>query len=92
MISYFIVKKNKNELIISIVILCLSIIYILFFSSKYLLDIYALHSRVKEYELDEQRIPLEEFNKWRNQFKHPLVLPVFIDRNHSNNERGSHDL
>lgn len=45
------------------------------FNQNPIFDIFTLNSQLSKYEDVNERIPLIEINKWRNKFKHPLVLP-----------------
>ena len=45
----------------------------------FIFDFYSLHERLSKYDQIEGAISLNEVNKWRNMFKHPLVLPIFIE-------------
>ena len=65
MMSFFLVKGKYTAAIITSVIFLLSIIYICFYNSKYILDTLALHEKLKVYEPTEDAIPSNEVNKWR---------------------------
>ena len=51
-----------------------------------------MHDSLKVYDNVENGISANELNKWRNKFKHPLVLPIHLeddtillaDYNHNN--------
>lgn len=78
MISFYFVKKMYEFMVITIVILVFVIIFYWNYNTEYLFDIYSLNDLVKEYEHKEKPIPDKEISRWRNIYKHPLVLPVII--------------
>lgn len=45
------------------------------FNQTPIFDIFTLNSQINKFENVDERIPVIEINKWRNKFKHPLVLP-----------------
>ena len=59
----------------------------MFFSNtRYVFDVYALYDKIKNYEHFSDRISVNEISKWRysinyirNKYKHPLVLPNFVE-------------
>lgn len=81
MVSVFLSTKKYNTAIGVGIICLLSIIYAFRFNSEYLIDIYALHSSLSQYEREKEKIGVNEINKWRNRFKHPLVIPIWVDGN-----------
>jgi hypothetical protein len=83
MTSYFFIKEKYTACIATLVVMILSIIYyICIFNTKYIVDIYSLHEKLKVYEYQDQDVVHTELNKWRNKFKHPLVVPIPIDNIH----------
>lgn len=78
-LSFFIIKQKYNDAIIIFVIFVVSVIYAFCSSENYILDIYALHDSLKVYDNIDTGISQNELNKWRNKFKHPLVLPIHLD-------------
>jgi hypothetical protein len=79
MMSYFLVKINYPAVGVTFVIFIISTIYIYKFNSQYIFDVYALHENLKVYEHEGDRIDFQEVNKWRNEFRHPLVIPISVD-------------
>lgn len=65
MTSFFLIKEKYTASIITLSILIISIIYICYYNSKYIFDIYSLHEKLKVYEPTNEKIPYEEINKWR---------------------------
>ncbi len=57
------------------IITILSIVYMCIFNQNPIFDIFTLNSQINKFENVNERIPIMEINKWRNKFKHPLVLP-----------------
>jgi len=78
-LSFFIIKQKYNDAIIILIIFIISIIYAFYTSDNYILDIYALHDSLKVYDNVDAGISQNELNKWRNKFKHPLVLPIHLE-------------
>ena len=79
MISLFLVKEKYSACVSCVVIFIVSAFYAWRTSSDFIFDFYSLHERLSKYEQIEGAISLNEVNKWRNMFKHPLVLPIFIE-------------
>lgn len=80
MLSLFVVREQYNSVIALALIILMSLGYVIFFNSSYLIDIYSLHQQLKHYEHPQEVMTINELNKWRNKFKHPLVIPVFVDQ------------
>ncbi len=78
-LSFFIINQKYNDSIIIFIIFLISVIYAIYSSENYILDIYALHDSLKVYDNIQTGISQNELNKWRNKFKHPLVLPIHLD-------------
>ncbi len=78
-LSFFIIERKYNDAIIILIIFIISMIYAFYNSDNYILDIYALHDSLKVYDNVETGILPNELNKWRNKFKHPLVLPIHLE-------------
>jgi len=78
-LSYFIIRQKFSDAIIVFVIFLISLIYALSNLDTYILNIYALHDSLKVYDNYNYGISQNELNKWRNKFKHPLVLPIHLD-------------
>lgn len=80
-LSLFLIKQRYNDALIILGIFIISLIFAIYTSAKYILDIYALHDALKVYDQINpgEEISGNELNKWRNKFKHPLVLPVHLD-------------
>ena len=79
-------KKSKNSVIIIIVLMISSIIYYFInYNNDYILDIYNKNKELTNYEKNNSDINRNEINKWINKFRHPLVLPVFVDDKKNNN-------
>ncbi len=81
MASFYLAKSMYSFFFISITILILVLIFYWNYNSEYLFDIYSLNNLVKEYEHLERPIADVEITKWRNIYKHPLVLPTIISSN-----------
>ena len=78
MASFYFAKQKYVFCFISLSIFVLVIIFYVWFYSDYLFDIYSLNDLVKEYEHTNKKIEEEEIAKWRNLYKHPLVLPSIL--------------
>ena len=79
-------KKSKNSVIIIIVLMISSIIYYFInYNNDYILDIYNKNKELTNYEKNNSDINRNEIYKWINKFRHPLVLPVFVDDKKNNN-------
>lgn len=78
MTSFYFAKKKYIFCFISITIFILVVIFYIWYHSDYLFDIYSLNDLVKEYEHSNKKIQEEEISKWRNLYKHPMVLPNVI--------------
>lgn len=78
-LSFFLINQKYNDAIIILIVFLISLIYAVSTSENYILDIYALHDSLKVYDNVDTGISQNELNKWRNKFKHPLVLPIHLE-------------
>ena len=79
LLSFFLIKQKFNDSFILLGIFLISLCYSVYSSSKYILDIYSLHDALKVYDNNSEGISINELNKWRNKYKHPMVLPIHLD-------------
>ena len=75
MVSFFISKGKFGASIAMAIIMILSIVYMCVFNQSNIFDIFSVNNQINKFENIEESIPPNEVNKWRNKFKHPLVLP-----------------
>jgi hypothetical protein len=79
MLSFFFINQRWNDVILILCLFICSLIYVLTNIHTYIFDIYSLHNSLKAYDNNTNGISLNEINKWRNKFKHPLVLPIHLE-------------
>lgn len=80
MLSFFLINQRYSDVILIFFIFICSTIYVFCNLHTYVLDIYSLNNSLRVYDNNTMGISLNEINKWRNKFKHPLVLPIHIDK------------
>lgn len=79
MLSFFLIKQKFTEAFVVLGIFLISLFYSVYSSSRYILDIYSLHDSLKVYDSNVDGVSQNEINKWRNKFKHPMVLPIHLE-------------
>lgn len=80
MISVFVSKGKYKTAIGVCLIFILSVIYMIKFHSDYLLDVYSLHEQLAQYEEGKGQVDTNTLNEWRNKFRHPLCIPIFVEK------------
>ena len=65
MISFFIINKKYSAAIVTTIVSAICVIYVLYFNTRYIFDVYALYDKIKNYEHFSDRIPVNEISKWR---------------------------
>ena len=48
-------------------------------TSDYIFDFYALHERLNKYDELSGEVSKNEINVWRNMFRHPLAVPLYVE-------------
>lgn len=79
MISLFLVKEKYTACILIIIVFIISIAYSYSAHSNYIFDFYSFHEKLALYDHLDHEVSENEINVWRNKYRHPLVIPIFID-------------
>jgi hypothetical protein len=79
MLSFFFINQRWNDVILILCLFICSVIYVVTNIHTYIFDIYSLHNSLRVYDNNSNGISINEINKWRNKFKHPLVLPIHLE-------------
>ena len=85
MISLFLFKKRIISFLFILALFIGSLFYIYNHTSDYAFDIFKLHNELKKYDRKEGAISENILNEWRNLFRHPLTVPIFIDNSPKDN-------
>ena len=79
-------EKYISSGIIAGIIIISAIYHFIEFNNEYLVDIYTLNKELSNYEQHNSAISHNEINKWRNKYRHPIVIPVFTEDSQKNDE------
>ena len=79
MISLFLVKEKYTACVTVVVICLMSGFYAWKTTSDYIFDFYALHERLNKYDELSGEVSKNEINVWRNMFRHPLAVPLYVE-------------
>lgn len=58
-------NKKYSAGIVTGIVFVICVVYVYYFNTRYIFDVYALYDKIKNYEHFSDRIPVKDISKWR---------------------------